>query len=169
MLGSIAVAALVLTQPALAQDATTAEPAPPADAETTAEAAAASDSEIVVTARRRNELLLDVPIAVTAYSGEQLERQGALDITDVGDTTPNVTLETSRGTNTTLTAFIRGVGQQDPVAGFEQGVGIYLDMSTSTARRERCSTFTTSSGSRSCAGPRARFMAATRSAARSNM
>ena len=127
MLGSIAVAALVLTQPALAQDATTAEPAPPADAETTAEAAAASDSEIVVTARRRNELLLDVPIAVTAYSGEQLERQGALDITDVGDTTPNVTLETSRGTNTTLTAFIRGVGQQDPVAGFEQGVGIYLD------------------------------------------
>ncbi len=30
-------------------------------------------------------------------------------------------------TNSTLTAFIRGVGQQDPVAGFEQGVGIYLD------------------------------------------
>jgi iron complex outermembrane receptor protein len=38
-----------------------------------------------------------------------------------------VTLETSRGTNSTLTAFIRGVGQQDPVAGFEQGVGIYID------------------------------------------
>ncbi len=86
-----------------------------------------SDRDIVVTARRRNEVLQDVPIAVTAYSGEQLERQGALDITDVGDTTPNVTLETSRGTNSTLTAFIRGVGQQDPVAGFEQGVGIYLD------------------------------------------
>ena len=30
-------------------------------------------------------------------------------------------------TNSTLTAFIRGVGQQDPVSGFEQGVGIYLD------------------------------------------
>ena len=72
-------------------------------------------------------VLHDVPIAVTAYSGEQLDRQGALDITDIGDTTPNVNLETSRGTNTTLTAFIRGVGQQDPVAGFEQGVGIYLD------------------------------------------
>ena len=43
------------------------------------------------------------------------------------NTTPNVTLETSRATNSTLTAFIRGVGQQDPVAGFEQGVGIYLD------------------------------------------
>src|SRR3546814_313160 len=53
--------------------------------------------------------------------------QGAIDITDISDTTPNVTLENSRGTNSTLTAFIRGVGQQDPVPGFEAGVGIYLD------------------------------------------
>ncbi len=88
---------------------------------------AAEDGEIVVTARRRAESLQDVPIAITTYSGEQLEMQGALDITDIGDTTPNVTLEPSRGTNSTLTAFIRGVGQQDPVAGFEAGVGIYLD------------------------------------------
>jgi iron complex outermembrane receptor protein len=100
-------------------------PAP--ESQPTDTASAASDPDIVVTARRRTEVLQDVPIAVTAYSGAQLERQGALDITDVGDTTPNVTLETSRGTNTTLTAFIRGVGQQDPVAGFEQGVGLYLD------------------------------------------
>ncbi len=82
---------------------------------------------MIVTARRRNEALQDVPIAITAYSGELLERQGAVDITDIGDTTPNVTIETSRGTNSTLTAFIRGIGQQDPVAGFEQGVGLYLD------------------------------------------
>ena len=101
--------------------------ATPANVETQDAAAQGSDQDIVVTARRRNEVLQDVPIAVTAYSGEQLDRQGALDITDVADTTPNVNLETSRGTNTTLTAFIRGVGQQDPVAGFEQGVGIYLD------------------------------------------
>jgi iron complex outermembrane receptor protein len=70
---------------------------------------------------------LDVPIAISAFSGEQLQRQGAIDITDVAEQTPNVTLEVSRGTNSTLTAFIRGVGQQDPVAGFEQGVGVYLD------------------------------------------
>ena len=127
LLGSIALVALTLSGAALAQEATTTDAVPPADAQTTDEPAAASDPEIVVTARRRTEVLQDVPIAVTAYSGEQLERQGALDITDVSDTTPNVNLETSRGTNTTLTAFIRGVGQQDPVAGFEQGVGIYLD------------------------------------------
>lgn len=82
---------------------------------------------IIVSARRRDERLTDVPIAITAYSGEKLEQQGAIDITDLSDTTPNVTLENSRGTNSTLTAFIRGVGQQDPVAGFEAGVGIYLD------------------------------------------
>ncbi|CAA9535460.1 MAG: TonB-dependent receptor [uncultured Sphingosinicella sp.] len=95
--------------------------------EATEDQATTQDPDIVVTARRRAESLQDVPIAVTAYTGEALERQGAVDITDISDTTPNVTIETSRGTNTTLTAFIRGVGQQDPVAGFEAGVGLYLD------------------------------------------
>jgi iron complex outermembrane receptor protein len=126
LLGTAAAAALV-TSPAQAQENATTDPAAPANVQTQDQAAEASDQQIIVTARRRNEILLDVPVAVTAYSGEQLDRQGALDITDVADTTPNVTLETSRGTNTTLTASIRGVGQQDPVAGFEQGVGIYLD------------------------------------------
>ncbi|HVF36871.1 MAG TPA: TonB-dependent receptor [Sphingomicrobium sp.] len=117
--------AAMLAAPSWAQDQEQAA----ADSNDTAEPAdqAADTGEIVVTARRRAESLQDVPIAVTAYSGEQLEREGAIDITDIGDTTPNVTVETSRGTNSTLTAFIRGVGQQDPVAGFEQGVGLYLD------------------------------------------
>ena len=48
-------------------------------------------------------------------------------IVGVTQSTPNVTLEVSRATSSTLTAFIRGVGQQDPVAGYEGGVGIYLD------------------------------------------
>jgi len=108
---SVAIAACLAT-PALAQ----------AGPEATAPA-----NDIVVTARRREESLLDVPIAISAISGEALERSGAIDITDISNSTPNVTLETSRGTNSTLTAFIRGVGQQDPVAGFEPGVGLYLD------------------------------------------
>jgi iron complex outermembrane receptor protein len=127
LLASIGLAGLIAASPALGQDPV-AEPQAdqPAEATGTGDSATATN-EIVVTARRRNEILQDVPIAVTAYTGEQLERQGALDITDIGDTTPNVTIETSRGTNSTLTSFIRGVGQQDPVAGFEQGVGLYLD------------------------------------------
>ena len=116
---NLGVAAAALTAlPVQAQEA-----APAAqEAESTA-----SDFDIVVTARRREENLLDVPVAITAFSGDALEQKGALDITAISDTTPNITVETSRGTNSTLTAFIRGVGQQDPVAGFEAGVGLYLD------------------------------------------
>ncbi|KZX53025.1 TonB-dependent receptor [Erythrobacter sp. HI00D59] len=95
--------------------------------ETVEAAPAANDDVIIVTARRREERLVDVPVAVSAISGEELAQRGALDITDVGQTVPNVTLEASRATNSTLSAFIRGIGQQDPVSGFEQGVGIYLD------------------------------------------
>jgi iron complex outermembrane receptor protein len=126
-LGAAVAALAAIPAPLYAQ---TEEEAAAAANEALDESAAAGpveDGDIVVTARRRAENLQDVPIAVTAYSGETLERMGAIDITDLSDTTPNVTIETSRGTNTTLTAFIRGVGQQDPVAGFEAGVGLYLD------------------------------------------
>jgi len=83
--------------------------------------------EVIVTATRREESLMVVPIAVTAISGEELAEFGMLDLTYVEQMSPNTTLKVSRGTNTTLTAFIRGVGQQDPVPGFESGIGIYLD------------------------------------------
>ncbi|MEO0421832.1 MAG: TonB-dependent receptor [Pseudomonadota bacterium] len=83
--------------------------------------------EVTVTARRREETVQDVPIALSVVSGEALARLGEADIISIAKQSPNVTLEVSRGTNTTLTAFIRGVGQQDPVAGFEAGVGLYVD------------------------------------------
>lgn len=82
---------------------------------------------VKVTARRREEALIDVPISISSFSGAQLEKLGSVDITDLNQMVPNVTMEPTRGTNTTLSAFIRGVGQQDPVAGFEQGVGVYVD------------------------------------------
>jgi iron complex outermembrane receptor protein len=83
--------------------------------------------EITVTARRREESIQDVPIAVTAITGDALDRTGATDIAELAQLVPSVTLEPSRATNSTLTAFIRGVGQQDPLAGFEQGVALYVD------------------------------------------
>ena len=118
ILASSALSMLAFAPAAFAQDA-----AAPVDEASTD----AGDDEIIVTARRRDERLIDVPVAITAYSGDALAKAGAIDITDVGQTTPNTTLEVSRGTNSTLSAFIRGVGQQDPVSGFEQGVGLYLD------------------------------------------
>ncbi|WP_213981090.1 TonB-dependent receptor [Sphingomonas sp. dw_22] len=108
--------------PAFAQDTATDVAAAQTD-----ETAAQDNGEIVVTARRREERLLDVPTAVTAFSAATLERNGAIDLTDIQTSTPNTTLKDARGTNSTLAAFIRGVGQQDPVPGFEAGIGIYLD------------------------------------------
>ena len=105
--------------PAMAQDSA-------ADAAAD-DVAAEEEGTIYVTARRREERLIDVPLSVTALSGDDLVKQGVQDIVAVAQQVPNITLEVSRGTNTTLTAFIRGVGQQDPVAGFEAGVGLYVD------------------------------------------
>ena len=83
--------------------------------------------DVVVTARRRDEQLKDVPVAVSALSAEQLERTGAADITALQQQTPNATVQIARGSNSTLISFIRGVGQQDPLWGFEPGVGLYID------------------------------------------
>jgi iron complex outermembrane receptor protein len=113
-------AALIMAIPAVAWDTAYAQTAD-------AESAARPIEKVVVSARRRAELIQDVPGAVSSISGAELEKQAIPDLTAIADMTPSTTLKSSRGTNTTLTAFIRGVGQQDPVAGYEQGVGIYLD------------------------------------------
>ncbi len=118
--GLAALAAPAAAQVAPDPAAITATPATDASADGTSQ-------EITVTARRRAETLLSVPIAITAYSADKLAKSGAIDLTDLQTTTPNITLKDSRGTNSTLSAFIRGIGQQDPVPGFEAGVGIYLD------------------------------------------
>ena len=82
---------------------------------------------VTVTAQRREQSALDVPLSVSAFSGEDLEATGAVDITSIQRATPNATIEVARGSNSTLVAFIRGVGQQDPLWGFEPGVGLYVD------------------------------------------
>jgi iron complex outermembrane receptor protein len=82
---------------------------------------------VIVTAQRREENLLDVPLSVSAFDGDLLADLGIQTLDEVAKISPNVTLEVARGTNNTLSAFIRGVGQQDPVAGFEAGIGVYVD------------------------------------------
>jgi len=103
-----------LSTMAIAQDATPQE--------------GASDlGEVVVTARRRDEALKDVPISVSAIGEERLEQTGVADITALQQQTPNATVQVARGSNSTLISFIRGIGQQDPLWGFEPGVGLYVD------------------------------------------
>ncbi|MGX5915059.1 TonB-dependent receptor [Aliidiomarina sp. Khilg15.8] len=82
---------------------------------------------IQVTARRSVENLQEVPVAVSSFGEADMERVGLEDITELQQRVPNTTLQVSRGTNSTLTAYIRGIGQQDPLWGFEPGVGVYID------------------------------------------
>ncbi|TGV18888.1 TonB-dependent receptor [Pseudoalteromonas sp. MEBiC 03607] len=82
---------------------------------------------IQVTARKTVENLQEVPVAVTSVGAEELAENGIVVMTEVQQFSPNTTLQASRGTNSTITAFIRGVGQQDPLWGYEPGVGIYID------------------------------------------
>jgi len=82
---------------------------------------------IEVTARKSLETLQSVPVAVTSIGAAELGQNGITVITEIQQFSPNTTLQSSRGTNSTLTAFVRGVGQEDPLWGYEQGVGIYVD------------------------------------------
>lgn len=82
---------------------------------------------IEVTARKSVESLQEVPVTMTSLSADEMSERGIELITEVQQFSPNTTLQRSRGTNSTITAFIRGVGQQDPLWGYEAGVGIYID------------------------------------------
>jgi iron complex outermembrane receptor protein len=83
--------------------------------------------QITVTARKREETLQDVPIAVTALTAQSLYNQNVQDLGDLQGKVPDLQIYAARGSNTTLTAYIRGMGQADPTWGFDPAVGIYLD------------------------------------------
>ncbi len=93
----------------------------------TAETAVTTLDTVKVTARKREESLQDVPVAVTALTAEQLDKLAIKDLGDLQGQVPNLTIYAARGSNTTITTFIRGVGQADPLWGVDPGVGIYFD------------------------------------------
>ena len=83
--------------------------------------------EIVVTARRRSENLQNVPLAVTAISADTIRTQDVNNLEDLNSFVPNMKISAGRATASTINVYIRGVGQSDPLWGFEPGVGIYID------------------------------------------
>jgi iron complex outermembrane receptor protein len=83
-------------------------------------------NEIVVTAQRREERLQDVPISVSAFSGEAIEAAGFRDTRDILVSTPNVDFTTNgRGFASSADISIRGVGTI--VRDVDQPVAVYLD------------------------------------------
>lgn len=90
--------------------------------------AASTTAEIIVTAQFREQRLQDTPLAITAMSAKLLEARNQTSVVDLGAFAPNVNLSQSTAINgNSITAYIRGIGQDDASFALEPGVGIYLD------------------------------------------
>ena len=100
----------LLATPAMAQDA---------GAET-------NDETIIVTATRRSEALSDVPIAVSAVTGETLEKTGATDVRALGQVAPSL-LVSGATSEVNFSARIRGIGTVGENPGLESSVGLFID------------------------------------------
>jgi iron complex outermembrane receptor protein len=86
--------------------------------------------EVVVTAQRREQNIQNVPIAVTAFTTEQLLSRNITDLRSLTLLTPNVNLDAGApfsGDSSVLSASIRGIGQDDFAFNLDPGVGVYLD------------------------------------------
>ena len=110
-------AAVFLSVPAFAQ---TAE-APPQENE-----ALSGGGDIVVTARRREEALQDVPISVSALSGEQLERAGVTDAQTLQYRTPSLTITSAQSQRNTVAFAMRGQRTQETQLFTDPPVGTYF-------------------------------------------
>jgi iron complex outermembrane receptor protein len=110
LLGASALSAAAAV-PALAQDA-------PGDS-----APAATDSgDIIVTARRTEERMQDVPISLTVYNQEQLDKRNIVNIGDLGNYTPSMMTNSKYGPEK-ASFIIRGFVQD---LGTQPTVGVYF-------------------------------------------
>ncbi len=82
--------------------------------------------EVIVTAQKREQSLQDVPVAVTAFTGERLEESGVRDFFEVSNIDPALIVGKSQ-TSTTSTFSIRGVFTSSQNFGLESSVGLYVD------------------------------------------
>jgi len=117
---------LALVQVSMAQTET-------ADNATAAPTAAAKEESklldtVMVTATKREESIYEVPVAITAFAAETMERQGIADLTDIGKFVPNMNVTGfSAGHTSSVNPFIRGIGLQDHLITTDPGVGVYVD------------------------------------------
>ncbi len=85
-------------------------------------------AEVVVSAQFREEKLQSTPIAITAFTAENMESRGISNVTDLDAFVPNAVIQPlGAGWGATMAAFIRGVGLGDNILSFEPGVPIYVD------------------------------------------
>jgi iron complex outermembrane recepter protein len=89
---------------------------------------ASAFEEIIVTSKKREQSIYEVPVAVSAFSGAAIAKQGITDLTDVGKFVPNLNVTGfSAGHTSSANPFIRGIGLQDHLITTDPGVGVYVD------------------------------------------
>ncbi|HEU4959155.1 MAG TPA: TonB-dependent receptor [Sphingomonas sp.] len=117
-------AVVALAGPAFAQDG-------PATADTTGAqdqgVHAGEPGDIIVTATRRAERLQDVPVAVSAISGEDIAKSGFREVSDIQYLAPNITFSATNPVSNGGGYQIRGIGTQTYDSGVEQSVGLVVD------------------------------------------
>ena len=82
---------------------------------------------IIVTATKREEFIQEVPIAVSAFSGEDLTARGVHDLYGLMEVSPSVAVYSSNSTSNGGTLRIRGVGTTGNNPGLEAAVGTFID------------------------------------------
>ncbi|MFO7550296.1 MAG: Plug domain-containing protein, partial [Haliea sp.] len=82
--------------------------------------------EVIVTAQKREQSLQDVPIAVTAFSNEMLQKTGVRDMFELANNDPALIVSKTQ-TSTTSNFSIRGVFTSGQNFGLESSVGLYVD------------------------------------------
>ena len=84
--------------------------------------------EVIVTATKRELSIYDVPVAISAFTADAIEKQGIRDLTDIGKFVPNMNVTGfSAGHTSSTNPFIRGIGLQDHLITTDPGVGVYVD------------------------------------------
>jgi len=114
LVASASVLALLAAAPAFAQ---------PVAARTSA----ATVGEVVVTAQRRAENLQDVPLAVSAFDTEQMERRQVSRTIDVVTFVPNMEGHNNTSLGTANTYSLRALNNTESIATFDPPVGTYVD------------------------------------------
>ncbi|MBR2171130.1 TonB-dependent receptor [Sphingopyxis sp.] len=114
------IALAAVASPAFAQ--TDPAPLPPADEASSG----VSDAEIIVTARRRDERLIDAPVAITALGGAALDNYAVTDFNDIAQLVPTM-VAGKAASGSSASIFLRGVGSTALSAGFDQSVSFVVD------------------------------------------
>ncbi|MYE81724.1 MAG: TonB-dependent receptor, partial [Gammaproteobacteria bacterium] len=83
--------------------------------------------EVIVTATKREESIQDVPVAVSAFTGEDLTARGVEDLYGLAEVAPSIAVYGSNSTSNGGTLRIRGVGTTGNNPGLEAAVGTFID------------------------------------------